>query len=404
MNKYYTKFTDDIYMSKKKIIKKLGNNYNELVWNNVKEYRFHYAHKLPVKNNLNNKLYLVLTPKIMLKETNLIKKLSSLSVYNHNYIDLSKQNPKLKSFKDLNQRSLLKEVISLSELSEYPVTFSAMLDIVNKKQPASNDDEFMASKIFKLMKKAIYSKDKIISINELIAFYKELNNVNQFNLNNTNSRKLIISENLKNLINFLNLKCDYSFFTKAAVTFYAVKNNQFFDKHSDIMAFVLFYRVISNYGYQNYLGSLNIVRKCLEDNDNNLKNAFKETTDYQGDITYLLNVFLDKTNSAIDEYEDKMNKLLLDYKMTDNKLSILENEIATRNIVNLNPFISYKQAKFFINHNKRDIHYDLNHFRNFSKCSYETARYSMDNLVKYDFYLKEKIGKKYIYKINPDIN
>ena len=92
MNKFYTKFTDDKYLSKKNIIKILGKNYNEIVWNNVKEYRFHYAHKIPVKTISGNKIYLVLTPKIMLKESNIIKKLSKLSTYVHKYIALSNQN------------------------------------------------------------------------------------------------------------------------------------------------------------------------------------------------------------------------------------------------------------------------------------------------------------------------
>ncbi len=404
MNKYYTKFTDDIYMSKKNIIQKLGKNYNELVWNNIKEYRFHYAHQLPVKNDANNKLYLVLTPKIMLKETNIIKKLSALSVYNHQYIDLSKRNPRLASFKDWQQTALLQEVISLSEIQQHPVTFSAMLDIINLRSTPSNEDELMTSKFFNIIKKTITNPEKKITINELIAFYKNLNSMHQVHSSNSTNKKLVISENFKNLINFLNLDCDYSFFTKAAVAFYAVKNNKFFDKHSDVMAFVLFYRVIASCGYQTYLGSINLIENCLQEKEYNLENAFQETTNYQGDITYLLNVFLDGAKKAISAYEIKMENLLLDYQMSDHKLSILENELAIKDIVNMNPLISYRQAKFFINHNQADTHYDLNHFRNFTKCSYETARYSMDNLVNHNFYEKQKIGKKFVYKTTTNLN
>ena len=399
MNKFYTKFTDDKYLSKKNIIKILGKNYNEIVWNNVKEYRFHYAHKIPVKTISGNKIYLVLTPKIMLKESNIIKKLSKLSTYVHKYIALSNQNKELMSYKDFTQQELLKEVVSFSETSKQPVTLSSMSDIINKKSYPSNEDELAAEKIYKILHKSLTNKDNKIPVNEIVSAYKDLTNLHQVPTNNFRAKKFEVTENFKGLISFLNLECDYSFLTKAAIAFYAIKNNKFFEKYNDLMAFVIFYRTISKYGYQEFIELLKIAKNCFDNGNISLEAAFQESNNYQGDVTYLLNVFIEAADMSINNFEKTFEKLLNNYSLDENKISILEMELATKNIVNKNPFISYRQAKFFINHNDENVHYDLNHFRNFAKCSYETARYSMDNLVNHKFYNKEKIGKKFIYKI-----
>jgi Fic family protein len=62
------------------------------------------------------------------------------------------------------------------------------------------------------------------------------------------------------------------------------------------------------------------------------------------------------------------------------------------------PTLSEKAAQFYVANNNPENSYTIQSFREYVGSSYETARYSLDNLVKLGLYSKTKVGKKYVYK------
>ena len=79
-------------------------------------------------------------------------------------------------------------------------------------------------------------------------------------------------------------------------------------------------------------------------------------------------------------------------------LSLLEKTITIKTLIRDYPEISNRQAEFYVSHKDKESSYTLKDFQKFIGSSYETSRYSMDNLVKLGFYDKIKVGKKYVYQ------
>ncbi len=68
-----------------------------------------------------------------------------------------------------------------------------------------------------------------------------------------------------------------------------------------------------------------------------------------------------------------------------------------RYILETNPSISKKQALFYASHCTLGRFYTIQDFKKASRCAYETARTSMDNLSELGFYAKKQIKNKFVY-------
>lgn len=63
------------------------------------------------------------------------------------------------------------------------------------------------------------------------------------------------------------------------------------------------------------------------------------------------------------------------------------------------PQLSPSLLHFFVNHREQYHYYTISQYMSCCNVCYETARYSLDELVKMKWYLKKKLGKKYVYYI-----
>jgi hypothetical protein len=140
-----------------------------------------------------------------------------------------------------------------------------------------------------------------------------------------------------------------------------------------------------------------------------------------GDITYYVSYFLELVQS---ELQSKLNNILkyisgLSYSLRPrditksisnislqnsassiilpNSLDYSPNEYA-KELAEKNPSLTEHQCLFISLHHKSGHAYTLKQYQNTTNCSYETARYSLDELVKYRVYQKKKFRKKYIYE------
>ena len=81
------------------------------------------------------------------------------------------------------------------------------------------------------------------------------------------------------------------------------------------------------------------------------------------------------------------------------KVSLTDREIkdAAKYILETNPNVRKTQAFFFASHCVTGHYYTIQDYKKATRCAYETARTSMDNLAREGYYRKLQIKNKYVY-------
>jgi predicted transcriptional regulator len=77
-----------------------------------------------------------------------------------------------------------------------------------------------------------------------------------------------------------------------------------------------------------------------------------------------------------------------------------EKNLSIDKIMKKDPELSEREARFYISHNHENESYTIQDFMKYTNSSYETSRYSLEHLTKMGYYTKEKVGKKFVYKVN----
>lgn len=75
-------------------------------------------------------------------------------------------------------------------------------------------------------------------------------------------------------------------------------------------------------------------------------------------------------------------------------IHLQENELLERY-----PSLKKEQIHFYVQHRSLGHYYTIQNYINTCEVCYETARYSLDQLVEYHWYDKKKIGKKFVYHV-----
>ena len=68
-----------------------------------------------------------------------------------------------------------------------------------------------------------------------------------------------------------------------------------------------------------------------------------------------------------------------------------------KHLLELDVRLKKGQAYFYARHCTLGMYYTIDQYKKAVKCVYETARTSMDQLVEFDYYRKEQVGKKFVY-------
>lgn len=63
------------------------------------------------------------------------------------------------------------------------------------------------------------------------------------------------------------------------------------------------------------------------------------------------------------------------------------------------PCCSDEQLHFYIDHRLPKRYYTIRQYMEYTHVCYETARYSMEQFVQQNWYQKQKLGKKFVYKV-----
>ena len=79
------------------------------------------------------------------------------------------------------------------------------------------------------------------------------------------------------------------------------------------------------------------------------------------------------------------------------RLSERETREYAQYLMETDPELSRKQASFLASHLEEGHHYTIQQFKKFARCSYETARTSMDRLARAGYYRKGQVKNKFVY-------
>ncbi|MEG0314742.1 MAG: hypothetical protein RR646_05730 [Erysipelotrichaceae bacterium] len=117
---------------------------------------------------------------------------------------------------------------------------------------------------------------------------------------------------------------------------------------------------------------------------------------YDNIIDTIINPYNDLTYSVLELIKNNilyLSELVIKLKCNKNSKDDLSDLILKY------PQISSNSLKFYYYHNKYNAYYTINDYVLYNNSSYETARQGLEVLTKYNFYNKEKIGKRYVYYI-----
>lgn len=79
-----------------------------------------------------------------------------------------------------------------------------------------------------------------------------------------------------------------------------------------------------------------------------------------------------------------------------------ENDIKDKRVEELKemyPILNEEQIRFYVEHRQAQRYYTIAQYMEYTHVCYETARYSMERFVHLHWYQKQKVGKKFIYKV-----
>ena len=127
-----------------------------------------------------------------------------------------------------------------------------------------------------------------------------------------------------------------------------------------------------------------------------LEDAARKARQSNGDVTF---IYLELIN-IMNEMLDEAKAVISDIEATNIKeeLSLKEKNLSLDGLMKKNPNLSMREARFYVAHNDDSEAYTIQDFIKYTNSSYETGRNSMDHLVEEGYYIKEKKGKKYVYK------
>ena len=447
------KFSNEVYATKKDVANFMKTPMIDSIWNNIIEYRENFYFKLKLKHITNNDYVVCLTPQINQKINNIERQLLKL---NYNYLKLNLNNSE-SYFKKISFESVLINFANKYniQLDEFEINKIISKDVSNLRP-----ELLIVYHYYLALEKIDSMLNDEFSINSFEIFEREMlgfDNVSlrEKEIENDYSRVLInkiyfgipcnaISKAMNNLAEFLNDE-NIGMLIKAVGSLYYIYYVKPYDAYSEDLAIFTFKYVLAHEGLNNLSKYLDFEKEFIFDDV--FKNNFIETQKSL-DLTYFLNFLLEKFDNVISNatlninnakskiitnelYADEVkgNDLVpsLDDLAKDDHLEELEDKknfssseginytknIAIENVpsglneqeaqklekylLEMEPNLSRGQAYFYARHCTINMNYTIAQYKKEVGCAYETARSSMDNLVRLGYYKKELLKNKFVY-------
>ncbi|MDY2913759.1 MAG: hypothetical protein SOV58_03920 [Candidatus Enteromonas sp.] len=455
------RYTDEQYVSQRGLGRILGTSLGGYHWNCVLNYRKEFQNYLPLRDINNAPIYSVKTPAILERIHSFENKLRELNQkaeeLSHDET-LSSQVRKEAVFISLHSAVIidskkisdltLKAMINGMYREENPdhdsiLGYLAFLRRFLSGERFETNDEFFADTLMGLW-----------NTEELLEFYRTTDSRSRYAMNTSDATyrecpSKIIESKMESLLAFLRDSGEEVVVT-ALVGLYFILYLKPFPSNNELIACLLAKNILSAFGTAS---ALLPIEKILEPSTG-LNDACYEVQTTQ-DFTYFLSYALPFLEKGVDNCLDAFSKVLSatlreeKYRLTESDVApspkqpepkqeepkqvspaptveeihappkenpisaedlgraavaappraLNEKEIkeTARYILQTNPNIRKPQALFYAAHCTIGCYYTIQDYKRATRCVYETARTSMDNLAKEGYYEKRQVKNKFVY-------
>ena len=430
VNDLAIRFTDEHYATKQDVAKTLGTAVVDALWGTIVDYRATFARILPLQAMDKQPLQIVLTPSILEKVMAFDRKMSKVvSLLNYHQIQTelpSVFHPLLvpiltavgKQYgASTAERSVMyileeKDVERKAELASVNQYYRG-LKLIAKRRQTKLDEDLMGELLMLLN-----------TTQELSMFYREKELTNRpkslvARVYEAAPYQLIepMMQTLLTTIKTLTL----SPIVVATIALYYLDYIKPFEAFNDEMSFLLFKNILVHSDYESAACYLNLEQ--LMENEAYEKRLLE--VQQTRDITYLLDFLLQPMMTSVDQLLDRLvsmqkNAVIEEAKQSSPKASSyplpsplpketkpfssseytvgeVEANRLQQHLLETHPSMKKGEAIFYARHHTLGKYYTLSQYKQQLECAYETARTSMEHLVKLGYYRKEKYKNKFVY-------
>lgn len=390
------KYNSPFYMSKRDLLYRVSNgeNPNE-IWKELQNSRRENGLKLLLKDQKGKNLFFSLTEELK-KKVVLVDDLSR-----NNFFDNLVENEKI----DLIRAAQEDEAFYSSVIEGAHTTKKRTKELVEKGLEPKNKDEKMVLNNYKALIFILENLYRDINEEFIIKIYQivtdgtvdEENTGYRKNQNYVRSLDEVIYEPpefkevpkmMNELITFINDDSDEILhpLVKALVLhFYFVYIHPFNDGNGrTARALTYMYLLKNGYHFFKFFS----ISSILKEFRGNYYKAIKNVEDYDNDLTYFLEFYLDMMEKSIKKVSsDFKNQYLL--------------KIVKEKIINSGLELNFRQEKTLekiIKVNKKNV--DIAFYMSLNKVVQETARKDLQELVEMGILEVTKLGKKNVYNLN----
>jgi Fic family protein len=426
------RYTLDQYATKAEVAKGLGTSMIDGIWQNILQYRALFVIPLPLQSIDKHNLYFHLTPTLLEKVNVFERKMTKVLGF---FSSMQTLTTIPQAFNPL----LISSLTPLAKHYGASTALRNLTAIIEGKKEERNQELLFVERYFSSL--TLLAKRRQTRIDEELFGDLLVNLMGHDNLDSfyrekelTNRPRSIVSkvyesapfsmiESMMNsLINYVN-QATISPTIISIIAFYYLNYVKPFDLYNDELSFLVMKNILIHCDFE--IAPLFLaIETCIEHETFELKMLEVQKT---SDITYLIDYLvplLDQSISTVLDHIVSLDRSLLikertvqptihtpttthtviappSFTSSSNGIEHTNAEIEANKLVEylLHTHIDmkYLEAFFYSRHCQEGKFYTIAQFKQKMGCAYETARTSMDHLVKLGYYRKEPYKNKYVY-------
>jgi Fic family protein len=430
VNDLAIRFTDEHYATKQDVAKTLGSAVVDALWGTILDYRTTFARILPLQAIDKQPLQIVLTPSILEKVMAFDRKMSKV-VSLLNYHQVQTELPSVFHPLLVPILSTIGKQYGASTAERNVMYILEERDVERKAELASVNQYYRSLKLIAKRRQTKLDEDLMGDLlmllnntEELSMFYREKELTNRpkslvARVYEAAPYPLIepMMQTLLTTIKTLTL----SPIVVATIALYYLDYIKPFEAFNDEMSFLLFKNILIHSDYESAACYLDIEQ--LMENEAYEKRLLE--VQRTRDITYLLDFLLEPMMASVDQLLDRLMSMqkqavIQEEKQLSPKPSFfplpsplpretkpfssseftvgeVEANRLQQHLLETHPSMKKGEAVFYARHHSVGKYYTLSQYKQQLECAYETARTSMEHLVKLGYYRKEKYKNKFVY-------
>lgn len=444
------RFTEEIYATRRDVVRILNTSLIDSIWRNIEEYRSRFSRILSLSDLSQKAMYVThcisISEKISQIERKFVRAMTNYAAFNKDddeRIVLKRENGfkilsylanyyKL-SYKD-SDLNLIINGRNFDSKFDCLANYYHLLNYLNESYHPRIDEDFLAN---------IYAK--LNRQEELVSFYRNepFKEVKEVLIGQEDEFAPVqqIEPLMNDLFNFIN-KSETSFFVKIVAVYYFFDYVKPFTSLNKEVALLVMKNILitSDFGEVSTFIPLEVL---LSKHEEKLKEVFREVQ-RTNDLTYALVAINELVLNEIESFLDLISNVKIleakkefhglneeevveevivkkEEKKTPLKITPIkvkevilpkENEVnvevekvekseeirlVVRSLLESNPLLRPKQAKFYATHRSVGKYYTIAMYQKEMNVVYETARTSMEQLVSLGYYRRESVKNKFVY-------